>query len=469
MMKRWLLLFASLFWVSVSSAQDLDQIRPNGAVCLVKVDGKLLVTSEIITGKLSLPGGSLDPTESPEEAAMRELYEEVGIKASVSRLLLFSDKYSFLYECLPSEPVTAFTGNNLHGGHIVPIHNADHYGVETKSAMLLPVDLLSNANYRYPKHIDSIRTVFPSLIDTPAVYVDNVIEESLPWQQWSLAKFEALTRDRVLYPFLLPIAQVVEVFVSPLTLLLILPWLYWRFGRMFALEVMFVVSATTLLCTILQYLIAQPLPLAFVPSWGSTYFYGFSFPNAHVAAIFAVAILFKHRLIWGGKAKLLTFMGLLCFSELLLGKAFLSDMLIGAVIGLGIGSIITNLEHRRKIDLQAVMSSWQAWAAMLVTCGIALWIWQVPVLVDSFVMLTTLSLLVRLRIVSEDSSHLVLSEVLKMSIALGLVFICLIILKASIASHSLLALIYDSLVYPCLFLVLVIMLPKRKTKVTSRA
>ncbi|ORT50000.1 hypothetical protein ST37_08690 [Vibrio sp. qd031] len=464
-MARLAMLFVSLVVLLMSFntySSTLEGVRPNGAVCVIKIDDKLLVTSEIITGKLSLPGGRLDSDESPEQAALRELYEEAGIKATVTRLLLFSDKYSFIYECLPLEPVVAFNTLNRFGGNIVPIHAANHYGVETKSAMLLPIDKLIEREYRYPRRVKSINTAFPSLVNAPALYVDEVIEESRFWQHWSLKLYSTIISDTTIYRFVLPIAKLIEVFVSPLTFLLLLPWIYWRYGRPFALEVMFVVSATSIFCTIIQYLVAQPLPLAYVPSWGSSHFYGFSFPNAQVASLIAVAVLFKHRMQWQRKTALFILLTVLSGSELLLGKSFLVDILVGAMIGYGFGSVFVSLEERKGLNLQRYISSWQSWLAMLLICAGGLWLWQVPVLVDSFVMVTTMALLVRIRLVADDVSGLSLSEVIKISTALAMVFVCLHILKATIASESLFSLIYDSLFYPSLFVVLVVMLPKRR-------
>lgn len=45
-------------------------------------DGKVLVVSSRRWGGFSLPGGKIDPGESPEEAAKREFLEETGCEVS---------------------------------------------------------------------------------------------------------------------------------------------------------------------------------------------------------------------------------------------------------------------------------------------------------------------------------------------------------------------------------------------------
>jgi len=48
------------------------------AFCLVR-DGQLLTVRKAGSSRFMLPGGKIDPGESPREAAVREVMEEVGV------------------------------------------------------------------------------------------------------------------------------------------------------------------------------------------------------------------------------------------------------------------------------------------------------------------------------------------------------------------------------------------------------
>jgi len=68
-------------------------------ILVVESKGRLLVARRALApamGELSLPGGFIDPGESPEQAAIRELKEETSLEAS-SLLLLAADRDSTDY------------------------------------------------------------------------------------------------------------------------------------------------------------------------------------------------------------------------------------------------------------------------------------------------------------------------------------------------------------------------------------
>lgn len=64
----------------------MAQIRETGRGLVVQ-DGRLILMERWRDGLhyFSIPGGGVEPGETPEEAAIRELYEELGIRVAVDR------------------------------------------------------------------------------------------------------------------------------------------------------------------------------------------------------------------------------------------------------------------------------------------------------------------------------------------------------------------------------------------------
>lgn len=81
---------------------------------IVVKDGQLLVIHRNKFGKeyYTLPGGGIDPGETPEQAMIRELYEETGISVVLDRLVIveeagdpFGVQYMYLCTYQNGEPV----------------------------------------------------------------------------------------------------------------------------------------------------------------------------------------------------------------------------------------------------------------------------------------------------------------------------------------------------------------------------
>jgi 8-oxo-dGTP pyrophosphatase MutT (NUDIX family) len=60
---------------------------PTVAVLPIDADGRILLVQQISTGSWTTIGGTVEPDESPEDAAVREAAEEAGVVVRLGRLL----------------------------------------------------------------------------------------------------------------------------------------------------------------------------------------------------------------------------------------------------------------------------------------------------------------------------------------------------------------------------------------------
>ncbi len=121
----------------------LFQIRVTGI--LIEDEHILLVKQNVSSKrKWSLPGGRLEKGETIEEGILREIMEETGLEARISKLLYVCDKtdtepplihMTFLLERVSGEitlPTNEFDSNPISDVKLVPISDLENYGFTCK-------------------------------------------------------------------------------------------------------------------------------------------------------------------------------------------------------------------------------------------------------------------------------------------------------------------------------------------------
>lgn len=121
-----------------------------GAVCVIRHDNKMIMLSEVITKKMSLPGGYIDKGDTPRQAAVREALEETGINVKVVDLLQYRGRAA-IYSCVAESPILVSSFKDKTGYPIVASWLAKHYAKEVRRVYLIDPDSIDPEEYRYKK------------------------------------------------------------------------------------------------------------------------------------------------------------------------------------------------------------------------------------------------------------------------------------------------------------------------------
>jgi putative (di)nucleoside polyphosphate hydrolase len=96
-------------------ARDPTRYRPNVGLALFHPSGRVLYAKRINTPPpflWQMPQGGIDPSESPEAAAFRELEEEIGVRPQHAEILEELDEWLY-YDFPPSVRSSLSRGDHL--------------------------------------------------------------------------------------------------------------------------------------------------------------------------------------------------------------------------------------------------------------------------------------------------------------------------------------------------------------------
>lgn len=104
------------------TTQDITGQRFGVGVIVRREDGAILLERRADCGMWGLPGGGIEPGESVEASALREVLEETGLKVELTRLIgIYSD---------PAERVVTYADNGDVTHKIDPVVEARIVGGE---------------------------------------------------------------------------------------------------------------------------------------------------------------------------------------------------------------------------------------------------------------------------------------------------------------------------------------------------
>ncbi|MFM5172673.1 phosphatase PAP2 family protein [Aeromonas veronii] len=317
-----LALFAAL------PAMSAEPAAPTAAVCAIRHQDQLLLVQDRISSRYSLSGGYIDGDERPEQAALRELYEETGLRGEIVADLGRWQKAQ-VFACRTLEPIVAQQDSDF-----VSLLQAPNLGGEILNARLIAVDKLPRAQRRFPEQLDWLQA-----------QLGELPESEVRWQVDFVAQGNALHQAEI--PLMMRLQQwlgpdvwwlsVSNLFGSggfQLALIpLLLPLLGWPRLR----QLLFAMLWLGLLVQASKEGIGWPRPFHLQPELATHSAQGFGVPSGHTAS----ALLFWGALLgwlWPARRGLAYSLALLLalttgLARVWLGVHFISDVAVGLLIG----------------------------------------------------------------------------------------------------------------------------------------
>ncbi|MGL4250134.1 MAG: bifunctional NUDIX hydrolase/phosphatase PAP2 family protein [Aeromonas sp.] len=339
MLRCLFLLFVTLITAVPAASSELA--APTAAVCAIRHQDQLLLVQDSLSSRYSLSGGYIDGGESAEQAALRELYEETGLRGEVVTNLSRWQRAQ-VFACRTLEPIIAqrhsaaqHNSAPQQEGGFVSLLRAPNLGGEILNARLIAIDQLAHEQRRFPDQLDWLQS-----------RLTQVPESEVRWQTDFVAQGNALHQAEI--PLMMRLQQwlgpdVWWLSVSNLfgsgsfqlaLILLLLPLLGWPRLR----QLLFAMLWLGLLVQMTKEGLGWPRPFHLQPGLAAQSAQGFGMPSGHTAS----ALLFWGALLgwlWPANPVRALSLALLLalttgLARVWLGVHFISDVAVGLLIGL---------------------------------------------------------------------------------------------------------------------------------------
>ncbi len=401
-----LLAFNVLANTSVNAINSKLPIK--AADCLiVDGDGNILMIDEVISGKYSIPGGSIIGDETPQMGATREVFEETGLHVDIGDMIARTYN-SAIFACTLKTPTPYFIDENSR--RVLMAWSAPHFGKEVTRVLLLPNTPAVRSHYRFPEH----KWMFPQWVPlvTPSDFVFSPGEpkDLTPFYRSQLSALQSFhdyrAGSRSFTRFTNAIVAAGSL-ITPLFFLLSLVFIRAYHGHRATLIYgagLFAVAVFTLLMTTI---IEVPRPYFIDPVFGEHDTLGYTLPGSMVAL---TTFMFSWLLVSWEKEKhsrgrrglaLLGVVSVLLVSGkvLIQGEHYPSDVLVGFSIGLGASFALRQLRDWRFANRTRVLTSARFWLLSFVFAAVlGLWIHKPHIIYLSAMCLGTYCSLLCLKI-----------------------------------------------------------------------
>ncbi|WP_270672207.1 phosphatase PAP2 family protein [Aeromonas sp. QDB17] len=331
---------------------------PSAAACVIRHQQGILLVQDRLSSRYSLSGGYIDRGETPEQAALRELFEETGLQGRVTGELGRWQR-ARVFACQTLEPLRVQRGTGF-----VSLLQAPDLGGEILNARLIAAADLPPDQRRFPAQLDWLQA-----------RLGELPESEVRWQADFVAQGNALHQAEI--PLMMRLQQwlgadvwwlsVSNLFGSggfQLALIpLLLPLLGWPRLR----QLLFAMLWLGLLVQASKEGIGWPRPFHLQPELATHSAQGFGMPSGHTAS----ALLFWGALLgwlWPARRGLAYSLALLLalttgLARVWLGVHFISDVAVGLLIG----ALLLAVRPYWRLDQRS--STWGLLIAVALVCA----------------------------------------------------------------------------------------------------
>ncbi|WP_245905438.1 bifunctional NUDIX hydrolase/phosphatase PAP2 family protein [Photobacterium lipolyticum] len=358
-----------------------------GAVCVIRHADKIVMLSEVITQKFSLPGGYIDSGDTPKQAAAREALEETGLVVSVDKLLQYRGRAA-IYSCRSDTPILVSSQTDQTGFPIVASWFSEHFGKEVKRVYLINPNEVAEKDYRYPNDTELLTKwaeqtpesdieIYADLSDRVSSLHRTELVLIRDFQQWikSWPESAQWLFDGAMSVLNLPGEAVF--------LLVLISFVVGFYGPNAMLQLAVMLISVTLVASLIKHGISSPRPSYIIPELQQINVYGFGFPSGHTliaTVLWGMLWLFcRSRMSEGEQIHRLRGGMIPLFVGLVLGQAmarvwygahFISDTIASLVLGIIMLTLFVKWKKATTFSLaQSINNKW-FWLLVTIVVGL---------------------------------------------------------------------------------------------------
>ncbi|MGR5061456.1 phosphatase PAP2 family protein [Photobacterium sp. DNB22_13_2] len=355
-----------------------------GAVCVIRNGDNLVLLSEVITKKFSLPGGYIDKGDTLQQAAAREALEEAGIEVEVKHLIQYRGRAA-IYACQAISPIQVSSFKDNRGYPIVASWFSKHFATEVERTYLIDPKSIDQQEYRYAEDAALLPQWLAATPESDVIIYERFDTEFNLLHQYELGLIEQIQFYSSTWS-----AQAQWIFTGLMRGISVIgePWFIFLMAAAFAgyfrtplfLEVAFLMVVSLFCASLLKHGLALPRPFFIVPELQKVNAYGFGFPSGHILMTTLMLGIWGYflqrrfcsagqkRLITGGIALLILGQ---CLARVWFGVHFISDVILSLMLGIVIVAVFIVWRNYEFTVFQRQLTNRWFWLGFSVIVGIS--------------------------------------------------------------------------------------------------